>query len=40
MTQRHWISYLQHALKRCNRKRYPVPIVFKLRDAAFNTINQ
>ena len=40
MTQRHWISYLQHALKSCNCKRYPVPIAFKLRNAAFNTINQ
>lgn len=40
MTQRHWISYLQHALKSCNCKRYPVPIVFKLRNAAFYTINQ
>ena len=40
MTQRHWISYLQHSLKSCNCKRYPVPIAFKLRNAAFNTINQ
>ena len=40
MTQRHWISYLQHALKSRNCKSYPVPIAFKLRNAAFNTINQ